>query len=230
MIPPLAEEVVLIPPQEEDDYVVLRSPNVDSLDSPVRDRQTSFVTQDTLKTTNPAIKKNFEDTLISASLASVDLNIDYSVYSNFVNFSSAEQRLKNFKTKVTNIDTYTAESSSMAATSASITDIRKWDRKIREVKQGFTGYEKYLWENSTSFVSGSVLADTVRYDSAWPKSGGSGTFLDPYINYPVTASQATTWYTVQLATASSYDASNRNSAKNLLPQFVREDSSNEDFI
>ena len=230
VIPPLAEEVVLIPPQEEDDYVVLRSPNVDSLDSPVRDRQTSFVTQDTLKTTNPAIKKNFEDTLISASLASVDLNIDYSVYSNFVNFSSAEQRLKNFKTKVTNIDTYTAESSSMAATSASITDIRKWDRKIREVKQGFTGYEKYLWENSTSFVSGSVLADTVRYDSAWPKSGGSGTFLDPYINYPVTASQATTWYTGQLASASAYDASNRNSAKNLLPQFVREDSSNEDFI
>ena len=45
-----------------------------------------------------------------------------------------------------------AESSSMAATSASTTDIRKWDRKIREVKQNFTPYEKYLWENSTSFV------------------------------------------------------------------------------
>ena len=71
---------------------------MDSLDSTVRDRATSFVTQDTLKTTDPTIKKDFEDTLISASLASVDLIIDYSVYSNFVNFSSAEQRLKNFKT------------------------------------------------------------------------------------------------------------------------------------
>ena len=230
VIPPLAEEVILIPPEEEDDYVVLRSPDMDSLDSPVRDRATSFVTQDTLKTTDPTIKKDFEDTLVSASLASVDLNIDYSVYNNFVNFSSAEQRLKNFKTKVTNIDAYTAESSSMAATSASTTDIRKWDRKIREVKQGFTGYEKYLWENSTSFVSGSVLADTVRYDTAWPKSGGSGTYSDPYINYPATASQVTTWYTGQLASASAYDADNRNSSKNLLPQFVREDSGNDDFI
>ena len=230
IIPPITEDVILVPPAEEEDYTVLRSPDVDSLESPVRSRATNFVTQDTLKTTDPTIKKDFEDTLVSASLASVDLNIDYSVYPNFVNFSSAEQRLINFKTKVTNIDAYTAESSSFAATSASTTDVRKWDRKIREVKQGFTGYEKYLWEDSTSFISGSVLADTVRYNSAWPKSGGAGSYADPYVNYPVTASQATTWYAGQLASASAYDASNRNSVKNLLPQFVREDSGNDDFI
>ena len=230
IIPPVTEEVVLVPPEEEEDYTVLRTPDTDSLDSPVRDRQTSFVTQDTLKTTDPTIKKDFEDTLISASLASVDLNIDYSTYSNFVNFSSAEQRLKNFKTKVTNIDTYTKESSSMAATSASTTDVRKWDRKIREVKQGFTGYEKYLWESSTSFVSGSILADTVRYDAAWPKSGGSGTYSDPYINYPATASQAITWYDGQIVSASAFDKANGNNVKNLLPQFVKENTDNDDFL
>ena len=230
IIPPVTEEIILVPPAEEENYTVLRTPNTDSLDSPVRDRTTKFVTQDTLKTTDPTIKKDFEDTLVSASLASVDLNIDYSVYPNFVNFSSAKQRLINFKTKVSNIDAYMAESSSMAATSASTTDIRKWDRKIREVKQNFTPYEKYLWENSTSFVSGSVLADTVRYNAAWPKSGGSGTYADPYINYPATASQAIAWYDGQIASASAYDISNRNSVKNLLPQFVREDSGNDDFI
>jgi len=230
IIPPITEEVILVPPAEEEDYTVLRTPDTDSLDSPVRSRGTNFVTQDTLKTTDPTIKKDFEDTLISASLASVDLNVDYSVYPNFVNFSSAEQRLKNFKTKVTNIDAYSAESSSMVATSGSTTDIRKWDRKIREVKTGFTPYEKYLWNSSTTFVSGSVLSETVRYNTAWPKYDGSGTYADPYLNYPATASQVTTWYTGQLASASAYDKANRNSVKNLLPQFVREDSSNEDFI
>ena len=84
--------------------------------------------------------------------------------------------------------------------------------------------------SSTSFVSGSVLADTVRYDAAWPKSGGSGTYSDPYINYPATASQAVTWYNGQITSASAYDSANRNSIKNLLPQFVREDSDNADFI
>ena len=229
VIPPVTEEVILVPPVEEEDYIVLRTPNTELNESP-RNRGTNFVTQDTLKTTDPKIRKDFEDTLISASLASVDLNIDYSVYTNFVNFSSAEQRLKNFKYKVTNIDAYTVESSSMAATSASTTDIRRWDRKIRETKQGFTGYEKYLWNSSTSFTSGSVLADTIRYNTAWPKSGGSGTYASPYLNYPVTASQATSWYTGQLASASAYDAANRNTVKNLLPQFVREDRANDDFI
>jgi len=230
VVPPVTEEVILVPPADEEDYIVLRSPDVDSLDSTVRDRGTNFVTQDTLKTTDPKIKKDFEDTLVSASLASVDLNIDYSIYPNFVNFSSAEQRLINFKTKVTNIDAYTAESSSMVSTSGSTTDVRKWDRKIREVKQQFTGYEKYLWNTSTSFVSGSVLAETVRYNSAWPKSAGAGTYADPYMNYPVTASLATSWYSGQLASASAFDVANRNSVKNLLPQFVREDSGNADFI
>ena len=229
IIPPVIEEVILVPPAEEEEYTVLRSPNTELNESP-RNRGTDFVTQDTLKTTDPNIKKDFEDTLISASLASVDLNIDYSVYPNYVNFSSAEQRLKNFKYKVTLIDTYTAESSSMVATSGSITDVRKWDRKIREVKQQFTGYEKYLWNSSTSFTSGSVLADTVRYNSAWPKSDGAGTYADPYINYPATASEAVDWYAGQLASASAYDVANRNSVKNLLPQFVREDSGNDDFI
>ena len=126
IVPPVTEEVILVPPTEAEDYTVLRSPNTELQESP-RNRGTDFVTQDTLKTTDPTIKKDFEDTLISASLSSVDLNIDYSVYTNFVNFSSAEQRLKNFKTKVTNIDTYTAESSSMVATSGSTTDVRKWD-------------------------------------------------------------------------------------------------------
>ena len=62
IIPPITEEVILVPPADEDNYTVLRSPDVDSLDSPVRDRQTAFVTQDTLKTTDPRIKKDFEDT------------------------------------------------------------------------------------------------------------------------------------------------------------------------
>jgi len=63
IIPPVTEEVILVPPADEEDYTVLRTPDTDSLDSPVRDRGTSFVTQDTLKTTDPTIKKDFEDTL-----------------------------------------------------------------------------------------------------------------------------------------------------------------------
>jgi hypothetical protein len=230
VIPPYTENVVLVPPEEEEEYVVLRSPDVDSLESPVRDRQTSYVTQNTLKTTDSKIRKNFEDTLISASLDSVDLNIDYSVHSNYVNFSSAEARLNNFKYKLGLIETYSAESASMVSVSASLADANKWDRKIREVKRAFTGYEKHLFNESTTYVSGSVIQDTVRYNSAWPKSGGSGTYANPYINYATTSSQAISWYDGQILSASLYDKVNRNSIENLLPRFVQEDSANADFV
>jgi hypothetical protein len=225
----VSESVVLIPPFEEEDYQVLRTPNIDDIQSPIRDRQTSYTTQNTLTTTDTKIRKNFEDTIISASLDSVELNVDYSKYTNFVNFSSAEQRLKNFKYKLEQIQTYTQESKSFTTVSASLGERNKWDRKIREVKQGFTGYEKYLFENSTTFTSGSAIQDTERFNSAWPKTGGSGTYSSPYINAHTTASVATTWYTAQIISASSYDTENRNSVNNLLPRFIDEDSANDDF-
>ena len=103
----VSESVVLIPPFEEEDYQVLRTPNIDDIQSPIRDRQTSYTTQNTLTTTDTKIRKNFEDTIISASLDSVELNVDYSKYTNFVNFSSAENRVRNFKKKVQLIEGYT---------------------------------------------------------------------------------------------------------------------------
>ena len=96
----VSESVVLIPPFEEEDYQVLRTPNIDDIQSPIRDRQTSYTTQNTLTTTDTKIRKNFEDRIISASLDSVELNVDYSKYTNFVNFSSAENRVRNFKKKL----------------------------------------------------------------------------------------------------------------------------------
>ena len=41
----VSESVVLIPPFEEEDYQVLRTPNVDDIQSPIRDRQTKYTTQ-----------------------------------------------------------------------------------------------------------------------------------------------------------------------------------------
>mgnify|MGYP000863633078 CR=1 FL=1 len=40
---------------------------------------------------------------LSQSLDSVEINTDYSRYENFINFSSIEARLRNFKSKLENI-------------------------------------------------------------------------------------------------------------------------------
>ena len=62
-----------------------------------------------LLTSNTYGQKDLED-LYSSGSDSAELNIDYSDYSNFINFSSAQTRLDNFRYKLQQIETYESKS------------------------------------------------------------------------------------------------------------------------
>ena len=66
-----------------------------------------------LVTTNKDLKNDILDKYLTGSQQPIELNADYSNYENFVNFSSAEKRLSNFKYKLQLIESYTAQSSSI---------------------------------------------------------------------------------------------------------------------
>jgi hypothetical protein len=55
------------------------------------------------------------DSYFSGSLAGVKLNIDYTDFNNFIFYSSATERLANFKYKVELLEYYTAQSASIAS-------------------------------------------------------------------------------------------------------------------
>ena len=139
---------------------------------------------------------------------SIAININYSDYSNFIHFSSAQERLKNFKYKVELLQTYDASKNQIQSSPNNSGSISYFDKLINGVVENFDHYEKDLYFNSGSY--------------SWPKS----TTTKPHINLHTTSSESTTWYSNQLQSASNYDTSNYDVLTNTLPSYIAEDSNN----
>jgi len=146
-----------------------------------------------------------------------ELSIDYSDYTNFINFSSAQERLENFKYKFDLIQTYRSQSNSIYTannTEGGITGSREYyDGLINNILSNFDHYDRFLYYESSSY--------------SWPKTG----VRKPYTL--VTGSAATgsgSWYETQLTSASVFDSSNPHSLENTIPEFLREDPNNTKYL
>jgi len=198
--------------------------------SPITKRTIPLKSYDDLVTNDNNLKKQIEDKYLVES--SAKLSIDYSNYENFINFSSAKSRLKNFKYKVQQIEEYTQESSSFVGSTTTTEDAVFYENKIREVKNSFDDYESYLYSYKSTYVTSSIGEF---HDASWPKTG-SGTFESPYV--PVSSSNAdfVSWYgsvnnkTGQIYSASLYDQENSNRLVNLLPDHIKSDTNNHQFL
>ena len=231
ILPQITETVELKPyDQEEEDVLVLRVPDSAQVESPITKRSTEFKNYDDLVTSDVRLQKEIEDKYLTEK--PTNLNIDYSNYDNFINFSSAKKRLENFKYKIELLETYTAESASLVNISNSQRDLTDVDNKIRGVKKNFDGYETYLYSTKSSYVTSSIGEFP---NASWPKAG-SGSYEFPYA--PITSSHTefTDWYgsiaskTGQLYSASLYDIDNANRLVNLLPEHVKDDIQNNQFF
>jgi hypothetical protein len=139
---------------------------------------------------------------------SVELNIDYSDLSNYIHFSSAVERLENFKYKVSLLESYENALVSISNVSTQTTHNNKYNNLIQGVLNNFDHYEKHLY-----FKSGST---------SWPKTSSA----KPYTNSTITSTEATTWFSSSLETSSNFDSSNYDMLSNTLPSYIGEDSSN----
>ena len=191
ILPQLTEEVELIPYQQEDeDVLVLRPVESSQVDSPISQRRTELKNYNDLITTDSKLQDSIVDKFLSGSNKPVELNVDYSNYSNFINFSSAEKRLGNFKYKLQQIESYTQQSASLVGVNGSEKDLRRFDNLIRDTKNNFDGYESYLYNVSSSYVSSSL---GIFPDASVPKTG-SGTYADPFKPVSSSATSFTNWY------------------------------------
>ena len=135
-------------------------------------------------------------------------------FENFSHFGSAEERVKNFYYKVSLIENYTNISASLASgssnTSLSIVKEREEQVvKIAKVESAFDGFEKFLYENTGSL--------------AYPKDS-DGNLLS------TGSSDVLNWLDVTEISASLYDSDNQNYLSNNIPQYVRNDRENGEFI
>jgi len=156
------EEIIkLIPFKEVGKGSRIAPPNFEVNISGQTVGDTNWETWDTILGTSKANKQNLMDKYLSGNVSQTHLNIDYTDYSNFIHFSSAKERLENFKYKIQLLEHYSSSIETLntipAGSTSSFSDnnILDYENKVSEVKNGFDSYEKYLYTNSSSY--------------AWPK-------------------------------------------------------------
>ena len=146
----------------------------------------------------------------------VELSINHTDYSNFIHFSSAYERLANFKYKLQLIESYSSSLAQIGnATSQSLGiagSTSYYENLTQGIVSNFDHYERFLYYESSSY--------------AWPKSNTT----KPYINVPTSESIAINWYANQLTVANNYDLTNVNAVVNSIPSFLRDDTSNTNYI
>ena len=144
------------------------------------------------------------------SQSGVDLGIDYSSYTNFVHFGSAQERLEHFKDKLADIEFHESSSKviSNSLSAVGAYQSQSVDYHIdaaSSILTEFDGYDRYLY-----FGTGST---------SWPKDI-DGTLL------ATNSSTAISWYNQQLAVSQEFDLENENRLINTLPDYIKEDSAN----
>jgi len=143
-----------------------------------------------------------------------ELSIDHSNYEDFIHFSSAEERLINFKYKLDLLGNYSASIQNInteLGSSGVTSDKSHYENLIEGIVNNFDHYERFLY-----FESGSY---------SWPKSNNQ----KPYANQASSTAEAITWFADQRTAANNYDVSNFNALTNTIPSFIREDDNNAQY-
>jgi len=147
---------------------------------------------------------------------SIQINVDYTDFDNFVFFGSAYSRISNFHSKVQQIEAYDniiTKYTPFVATTASLqNEINQYSASINTLISQFDGYESYLYFESSSY--------------AWPKSGS----FKPYELLSTGSAAVTAWYNALTASALIYDNDNYDNLKYAVPNFLKDDEHNQPYF
>ena len=152
-------------------------------------------------------------------------------FENFIHYSSATERLKNFKYKLELLESYSSSlatlnniSGSVTSSSPTIQNITIFNSKTDKIIQGLDYYERYLY-----FEKG---------DYAWPKI----TTGKPHTNAKVASAAAVSWfgapidgyesayYGGQMLSASKYDDCNPYYIGKTIPPDIKDNPQNEAYV
>lgn len=219
--PPVRERVIVYPKQGVSRYTKIKGPNFDILSKQTLSKTTDYTSWDEILENNT---QELTRTVFSQSLVEgTPLNVDYTRFENFTKFSSAYERIRNFEYKVKLIESYQSISSSLAASNAVgstyvQSQITSTTNKINNIIGAFDGFEKYMYFESSSYVSSSYGEFL---DMAWPKSNSA----KPYVLYGSSTTQVEDWLGGILESASLYDNTNAYSLRKLVPEhYLQEES------
>lgn len=260
---PLLEQINIVFVPGEGIKLYLRPPNKNIKLAGISGNSINNVTFETLFSSGAFDVVRPQDRTVeewfTTDLEGVELHIDYSNYSNFVFFGSAQDRLTAFTEKLKLLEGFDkviyANSQSLASIAGSITaslaypTIYNIAQQRQDVIRSFDGYERFLYYSTAIPFSGTFAREAIRdehdqwyfhSDVTWPKISGSvipvlSASKAGYVNEtmspsPPTSASNGSWLENQLWLAKEYDQFNVNSFKNNIPEYLKIDDASQDFI
>jgi hypothetical protein len=230
--PTYFDNVSIVPKTVKKQFNSLAGPNWQANAIADTSAETSLKTWTDLLGSSVQTSQQIVNSYFSGSLSGMKLNIDYSDFNNFIFYSSATERLNNFKYKLELIEYYTTQSLAVSQLSGSVATTNAQD--FLDLKTsligGFDEFEQYLYYQSSSKLttydvpieSPNVYQVTGSYISPVPKVNTSR----PYTLAATTSSLFNNWFNGVYDSASLYDSLNINSLTQAIPEYVRYDDTN----
>lgn len=226
VVDPYIDTVVLTNPLSLGQTNIMRGPNFYLDTTAFTSNATSFKNwEDLLDSDLPTTQQIIENSL---SGSGVRLNIDFTAFENFIFYSSAEERARNFHYKISKLEEYNGSVAALGSSSAVNTyyvsgAIDQTQKRIDGITSTFDPWERWMYYESTSSIFTHDLSGSLK---PYPKyiSGSR------WVNHPLSASIVETWYDTLIYSASAYDEDNVNRLYYAVPEHLVMDPGNDDFV
>ena len=203
----------------------LKGPNTTLEINNFLNNSTDLVSQNDILNTNSTSSADNLSNILNQKGISLTPNYSYDTFNEFVNFSSAKRRIENFIEKVTQIQAYEADITTLSVASSTpqvSSSIATAADNINTLIKNFDGYEYFLYYSSGS--------------SSYPKTGS----YQPYGLLPTTDVSVSVWlgsdvensqyYGGISLSASFFDNTNQNWLYYTIPEFIRDNSENNQYL
>ena len=230
---PYIDTVALAVNEIQQQFKTLANPNWYANSSFNVSSETNLKTWNDLLGSSIQTSQQIVDSYFSGSLSGMKLNIDYSDFNNFIFYSSATERVENFRYKLELLEFYSSQSLIISGISGSVATTNAADYELNKTNliSGFDTFEQFLYYESSSKLttydiqpeSSNVTQITGSYIVPAPKVNST----QPYSLYSVNSNEFKSWYDLLYTNANTYDTYNNNILTKAIPEFIRYDEGNE---
>tara|TARA_B110000240_G_scaffold196990_1_gene250758 strand:+ start:5684 stop:14206 length:8523 start_codon:yes stop_codon:yes gene_type:complete len=207
----------------------IKGPNINIPLQDLVNNSTTLKSYDDLTKTESSSSLDSVLNYLNQTGVTITPNYSYNTFDEFINFSSAKQRINNFYEKVSQIQSYQSDIDTITTITGSNPNVIEISQSLSSLQtnitnlvSNFDGYESYLYYDSSSF--------------AYPKTGSSY----PYSLQPTGSTEVLTWmgsnvensqyYGGYRLSASLYDEDNQNWLYYTIPTFITENSDNNEYV
>ena len=227
---PYIDKVSIIPETQVKTFNQLAGANWDAVSDANLSTETGYQAWTELLGSGIQTSQQIIDAAFSGSLQGVKLNIDYSDFNNFIFYSSAYDRVENFRYKLELLEYYNSQSIAVSEISGSVatTNASDFQTQANQLIGMFDNFEKFLYYESSSIQfnneiphpNPNVSEVTGSYITPVPKTNSTR----PYTNVSVNSNQFKTWYSNLISNAQEYDSFNFNALINTLPNYIQRET------